>query len=86
MKVNLTHVDIVLIGGGESIDDGDCDDGGGGGGEDVYRDKAKPVLVSVSDLYSKDNSISVCDSKPSSSPAYTTTDYLRLLTTALKEM
>ena len=45
------------------------------GGEDVYRGKAEPVLVSVLDLYSKDDSISVCDSRPSSSPAYTTTDY-----------
>ena len=42
----------------------------------MYRGKAEPVLVSVSDSYSEDDSISVRDSKPSSSPAYTATDYL----------
>jgi len=54
--------------------DDDCD--GGVGREDVYTGKAKPMLVSVSDLYSKDKIISVHDSRPSSSPAYTATDYL----------
>ena len=49
---------------------------GGEGGEDVYKSKTKPVLVSVSDLYSEDEEISVCDSGPSSSPAYIITDYL----------
>ena len=52
------------------------DDGGGDGGDDVYRGKTKPALVSVSDSYSKDEIISVGDSRPSSSPAYTLTDYL----------
>ena len=47
------------------------DDGGGDGGDDVYRGKTKPALVSVSDSYSKDEIISVGDSRPSSSPAYT---------------
>ena len=56
--------------------DGVCDGGGGVGGEDMYNGKAEPVLVSVSDSYSKDKEISVCDSEPSSSPAYTITDYL----------
>jgi len=56
---------------GESDDDG----GGGDGSEDVYKERAESVLVSLSDLYSKDDSISVHDSKPSSSPAYTATDY-----------
>ena len=53
-------------------------DGGGGGvgGDDVYRDKTEPALVSVSDSYSEDEIISVCDSGPSSSPTYTVTDYL----------
>ena len=52
------------------------DDGGGGeGGEDVYKGRAEPVLVSLSDSYSKDESISVCDSGSSSSPTYTITDY-----------
>ena len=52
------------------------DDGGGVGGDDVYRGKTEPVLVSVSDSYSEDEIISVCDSGPSSSPTYTITDYL----------
>ena len=42
----------------------------------MYKDKAEPVLVSVSNSYSKDDSISVCDSRSSSSSAYTVTDYL----------
>ena len=51
---------------------GDIDDGGGGvGGEDVYNGKTEPALVSVSDLYSEDEIISVRDSGPSSSPTYT---------------
>jgi len=52
------------------------DVGGGVGGEDVYSGKTKPALVSVLDSYSEDEEISVCDSGPSSSPAYTITDYL----------
>jgi len=50
---------------------GDDDGGGGEGSEDVYRGKAEPMLVSLSDLYSEDDSILVCDSRPSSCPAYT---------------
>ena len=42
----------------------------------MYSGKAEPVLVSLSDSYSEDEEISVCDSGPSSSPAYTVTDYL----------
>jgi len=61
--------------GGESIGDRDDDGGGGVGGEDVYNGRAEPVLVSLSDSYSEDDSISVCDSRPSSCPAYTITDY-----------
>ena len=45
-------------------------------GGDVYKDKTEPALVSVSDSYSEDKEISVCDSGPSSSPTYTITDYL----------
>jgi len=56
--------------------DGVCDGGGGVGGEDTYNGKAEPILVSVSDSYSEDNSISVHDSRPSSSPAYIVTEYL----------
>ena len=55
--------------------DGVDDGGGGGGGEDVYSGKTEPALVSVSDSYSEDEEISVRDSGPSSSPAYTITDY-----------
>ena len=55
-------------------DDDDC--GGGVGREDVYSGNTKPALVSVSDLYSEDEEISVGDSGPSSSPTYTITDYL----------
>ena len=54
----------------------DVDSGGGVGGDDVYRGKTEPALVSVSDSYSEDEIISVCDSGPSSSPTYTTTNYL----------
>ncbi len=56
------------------VDDGDGG-GGGVGGEDVYSGNAKPVLDSVSGSYLDDEIISVCDSRPSSSPTYTITDY-----------
>ena len=55
---------------------GDDDGGGGVGGDDVYRGKTEPALVSVSDSYSEDEIISVCDSGLSSSPTYTITNYL----------
>jgi len=65
---------------------GDVDDGGGGVGEDdVYNGKTEPALVSVSDSYSNDEAISVSDSRYSSYPAYTATDYFYQLTTALKK-
>jgi len=50
--------------------------GDGGGGGDMYKGRVEPVLVSLSDLYSNNDNIPVCDSRPSSSPAYTITDYL----------
>ena len=53
-------------GGGESI----------GGSDDVYKCNTEPALVSMSDSYSEDEEISVCDSGPSSSLTYTITDYL----------
>jgi len=56
--------------------EGDDDGSGSDGGKEVYTGKAEPVLVSVSDSYSEDDSISVRDSRLSSSPAYTATDYL----------
>ena len=62
------------------------DDGGGVGGEDVYNGRTEPALVSVSDSYSEDEEISVCDSGPSSSPTYTITDYFYLLVTALRKL
>ena len=61
----------------------DC--GGGVGGEDVYSGNTEPVLVSVSDSYSEDEIISVCDSGSSSSPTYTITDYFYQLATALRK-
>jgi len=41
-----------------------------GGGDDVYRGRAEPVLVLLSNSYS-DDKILVDDSRPSSCPAYT---------------
>jgi len=37
--------------------EGDDDCGGDVGGEDVYKERAEPALVSLLDLYSKDNRI-----------------------------
>ena len=42
----------------------------------MYSGKTEPALVSVSDLYSEDEIILICDSGPSSSPTYMITDYL----------
>ena len=42
----------------------------------MYNGRVEPVLVLLLDLYSENEEISVCDSGPSSSPAYTITDYL----------
>jgi len=54
---------------------GDDNGGGGDGSEDVYNSKAEPVLVLILDSYSDDDTISVSDSRYSSYPAYTDTDY-----------
>ena len=51
----------------------------------MYSGRAEPVLVSLSDSYSEDKEISVCDSGPSSSPAYTITDYFYQLATTLRK-
>ena len=64
---------------------GDDDGGGGEGGDDVYNGRAEPVLVSLSDSYSDDEAISVSDSRSSSYPAYTVTDYFYQPTTALRK-
>ena len=42
----------------------------------MYKGRVELVLVSLSDSYSEDEEISVCDSGLSSSPTYTITDYL----------
>ena len=52
----------------------------------MYKRSAEPVLVLLSNSYSDEDSISVSDSKPSSCPAYTITDYFYLLTTALRKI
>jgi len=51
----------------------------------VYSGRAEPVLVSLSDSYSEDEEISVCDSGLSLSPAYTITDYFYQLATTLRK-
>ena len=72
---------LLLYEGGESI--GESDDGGGSG--DVYKGRGEPMLVLLSDSYSDDEAISVSDSRYSSYPAYTVTDYFYQLTTALRK-
>jgi len=52
----------------------------------MYKGSAEPVLVSLSDLYSDEDSISVSDSRPSSCFAYTVTDHFCLLITALRKV
>ena len=66
--------------------DGDDDGGGGEGGDNVYNSRAEPVLVLLSDSYSEDEAISISDSRYSSYPAYTATDYFYQLTTALRKV
>ena len=51
----------------------------------MYNGKTKPALVSVSDLYSDDEAISVSNSRYSSYPAYTVTDYFYGPTTVLRK-
>jgi len=67
---------------------GKGNDNSGGGGEEsdvIYKESAELILVSSSDSYS-DDKILVSDSRYSSCPAYTDTDYFALLTTALRKM
>ena len=62
------------------------DEGNGGSGvgeDDVHIRRAELVLVSLSNLKSKLDEISLSDSRPSSCPAYTFTDYFYLSTIAL---
>ncbi len=56
------------------------------GGEDVYKGRAEPVLVSLSDSYSDDEAISISNSRYSSYPVYTDTDYFYQPTTALMKV
>ena len=72
---------LLLYEGGESIGKSD-----GGGSGDVYKGRAEPMLVSLSDLYSDDEVISVSGSRYSSYPAYTVTDYFYQPTTALRKL
>ena len=51
----------------------------------MYNGKTKPVLVSVLDSYSEDEAILISDSRYSSYPAYTATDYFYTPTTALRK-
>jgi len=76
----------MLYWGRKSMGDGDDDGGGGEGGDDVYIGRAELVLVSPSDLYSEDEAISISDSRYSSYPAYTATDYFYQPTTALRKV
>ena len=59
--------------------------GSNGGGNNIYRRSAEPVLVLLSNLYFNDDKILVSDSRYSSYPTYTDTDYFTLLTTTLKK-
>ena len=55
---------------------GDDDNGGSDGSDDdVYKRRAEPMLILLSDSYSKDDSIFICDSKLSSCSAYIITYY-----------
>ena len=51
----------------------------------MYNGKTKPVLVSVLDSYSEDEAILISDSRYSSYPAYTATNYFYKPTTALRK-
>ena len=66
--------------------DSDGNGGSGKGGKDVYKGKADPMLVSLSNSYSEDDSISISNSRPSSCPAYMLTNYFYQLITALKKI
>ena len=51
----------------------------------MYNGKTEPTLVLVSDSYLDDEAISVSDSRYSSYPAYTVTDYFYRPTTVLRK-
>ena len=52
------------------IDDSDDDSGSGVSGGKIYERRVEPVLISLSDSYSKEE-ILICDSRPSFCPVYT---------------
>jgi len=52
------------------VDDGDNNGGGSVSSDNVYRERAEPMLVLLSNLYSEDE-ISIGNSRSSSCPAYT---------------
>jgi len=45
--------------------------GDGDSGDEVYKESAEPMLVSLSELYSYDDRISIGNSRSSSCSAYT---------------
>ena len=51
----------------------------------MYNGKTEPALVSVLDSYSEDEAISISDSRYSSYPTYTATDYFYKPTIALRK-
>jgi len=51
------------------VDDSDDDSGDGVDGGNIYEGRVEPVLVSLSDLYSKEE-ILICSSRFSSCPTY----------------
>ena len=61
-------------------------DGDNDGGDNIYNGRAEPVLVSLSDSYSEDEAILISDSRYSSYPAYTATDYFYQPTTVLRKV
>ena len=71
---------LWLYEGGESMGKDD-----NSGGRNVYNRTAEPMLVSLSDSYSEDNTISVGDSRYSSYPAYTVYWLLLSIDYCLKE-
>ena len=55
--------------GGGTVDGGDDDSDSSVSGDDVYKERVKPILVLLFNLYS-DKKISVCDNRPFFCSAY----------------
>ena len=61
---------LILYLEGNIVGNSDNDGGGDGiGSDNVYKERAKPMLVLLSNLYSNDE-ILICDSRPFSCFAY----------------